>query len=183
MNTPLSIPRLPLTVVALALVGLSLAACTEQQTATTGGDDPAATATTDTASGNTGAASGGGAVVQVAQNDTLGSYLTDADGRALYLFQKDQQGSGESTCYDACAGAWPPFTAEQGSPVARAAAADSLLSTFERRDGTMQVAYNGWPLYYFAQDQGAGQLKGQDVMGFGAEWYLLTPQGTEVHAE
>lgn len=169
-------------ILVLGLAGLGLTACAEQQTATTGGAD---TATTDTATADTAMGPAGpsaGTVVQVAQNDTLGAYLTDADGRALYLFLKDEQDSGESTCYDACAGAWPPFTAEQGAPSVSGAAADSLLSTFERRDGSMQVAYNGWPLYYFAKDQGSGQLEGQDIEGFGAEWYLVTPQGTEVHA-
>ena len=174
-----SLPILTFTVFALAL---GLAACTEQQGAeTNAGVDTAATATTDTAA--QGDAMPAGAVVETAQNDSIGTYLTDADGRALYLFLQDEQGSGESTCYDQCAQAWPPFIAEEGSPVARGAAADSLLGTLQRQDGAAQVTYNGWPLYYYAQDQGPGQLTGQDVMGFGAEWYLVTPQGTEAHAE
>ena len=173
-----SFPRLFLAA-GLALV-LGLAACTEQQTATTDGTDTA-TADTVAAPSDTMAAARG-AVVQVAQNDSLGAYLTDANGRALYLFLKDEQGSGESTCYDACAQAWPPFIAEQGTPTARGQAQSSLVDTLQRRDGATQVTYNGWPLYYYAQDQGSGQLTGQDIMGYGAEWYLVTPQGTEVHA-
>lgn len=176
MNSPrrYSLPTLLFTVAVLAL---SLAACTEQQTAeTNAGADTAATATADTAAQATGPSAG--AVVTVAQNDTLGAYLTDAEGRALYLFLKDNQGSGQSTCYDACAQAWPPFIAEQGSPTARGEAQSTLLDTLQRRDGSAQVTYNGWPLYYYRQDQGPGQITGQDVMGFGAEWYLVTPQGT-----
>lgn len=128
------------------------------------------------------ASAAAGATVTVTQMEPYGQYLADADGRALYLFVADADAEG-STCYDACAEAWPPFLASEGSPMARGAAQEALLGTIERNDGTMQVTYNGWPLYYFVQDQGANQPQGQDVMGFGAEWYLLTPQGEEVHAE
>ena len=168
--------------VVLLVLLLSLAACTEQQTADTDTADTAQT-TMDTSAAAAMDTTAAGAVVQVAQNDTLGAYLTDGDGRALYLFLKDEKGSGQSTCYDACAQAWPPFTASQGSPTARGKAQAALLDTLERRDGATQVTYNGWPLYYFSKDQGAGQVKGQDVEGFGAEWYLVSPKGTEVHAE
>jgi predicted lipoprotein with Yx(FWY)xxD motif len=185
MNARFSLFASKFCVAALALA-LGLTACTEQQTTTTdGGDttlatqDPSPPAAADTARADTAA---GGAVVQTAQNDTLGTYLTDGDGRAVYMFKKDQRGSGESTCYDTCAQAWPPVMASQGQPTARGQAQSGLLDTLQRRGGAAQLTYNGWPLYHFAQDQGADQLKGQDVMGFGAEWYLLTPKGTEVHA-
>ncbi|PSQ92667.1 MAG: hypothetical protein BRD52_04290 [Bacteroidetes bacterium SW_4_67_19] len=166
MNARFSLFASKFCVAALALA-LGLTACTEQQTTTTDGGDTTL-ATQDP--------------VQTAQNDTLGTYLTDGDGRAVYMFKKDQRGSGESTCYDTCAQAWPPVMASQGQPMARGQAQSGLLDTLQRRGGAAQLTYNGWPLYHFAQDQGADQLKGQDVMGFGAEWYLLTPKGTEVHA-
>ena len=69
----------------------------------------------------------------------------------------------------------------QGAGCAR----DSLAGKypFERTDGSMQVAYNGKPLYYFARDENAGDTKGQDVEGFGAEWYLISPEGEEVEEE
>ena len=179
-------PLLAAKFLVVAALTLALAACAEQQSATNSGTDTTL-ATQDTspsaAADTAGGMSGGGAVVQTAQNDSLGAYLTDADGRALYLFEKDQKGSGESTCYDACAQAWPPFTAGSSSPMAQGQAQRSMIDTLQRRDGAVQVTYNGWPLYYFAQDQGSAQLQGQDIMGFGAEWYALTPDGTEAHAE
>jgi len=55
-----------------------------------------------------------------------------------------------------------------------------LLGTVQRRDGAMQVTYNGWPLYYYARDQNPGDTNGQDVEGFGGEWYLVTPEGHPV---
>jgi len=42
------------------------------------------------------------------------------------------------------------------------------------------VTYNGWPLYYFAGDPGAGTTTGQGNDGFGAKWWLLTPSGAEI---
>jgi predicted lipoprotein with Yx(FWY)xxD motif len=44
-------------------------------------------------------------VVKTATDAKIGTYLTDATGRALYLFEKDKDG--QSTCEDDCAAAWP----------------------------------------------------------------------------
>ncbi len=55
-----------------------------------------------------------------------------------------------------------------------------LIGTFERDDGKMQVTYGGWPLYHFVRDKAPGDTNGQDVEGFGAEWYLVSPSGEEV---
>lgn len=41
----------------------------------------------------------------------------------------------------------------------------------------MQVSYGGWPLYNYVKDQGPGQTTGQDIEGFGGEWYLVSPSG------
>ena len=65
----------------------------------------------------------------------------------------------------------------------RIAVRAQLLGTVERRDGAKQVTYNGWPLYYYARDQNPGDTNGQDVEGFGAEWYLVTPDGNPVRNE
>ena len=49
----------------------------------------------------------------------------------------------------------------------------SLLGTTTRKDGTTQVTYNGWPLYYYVKDQKPGDVTGQDV---GDVWYVLSPR-------
>lgn len=121
------------------------------------------------------------ATLKIEEHPEYGQYLTDAEGRALYLFKADSEN--ESTCYEGCADAWPPLLTE-GEPVAGDDAVKSdLIDTITRRGGEIQVTYNGWPLYYFIRDEGPGEVKGQDVMGFGAEWYLLTPSGEEVHGD
>lgn len=140
---------------------------------------PAAPAAPITATPEPAAGSAGAAVVSVAEAPEYGSYLTDGTGRALYLLEEDAQG--ESVCYDACAEAWPPFLAPQGAPTAGDAAVQAgMLGTLTRRDGSVQVTYDGHPLYYYAEDQGPGQATGQDVTDEWGEWYLVTPEGGEV---
>jgi predicted lipoprotein with Yx(FWY)xxD motif len=116
--------------------------------------------------------------VQVSQKDPHGKFLTDAKGMSLYLFEADSKNT--ATCYDACAKAWPPLLTE-GTPTAGDQVDAAMLSAINRKDGSTQVTYNGWPLYYFVKDKASGDTKGQDVEGFGAEWYLVSPEGNKVH--
>ena len=117
--------------------------------------------------------------VKVAESQEYGQYLTDADGRALYLFESDTQGQGDAeakvSCSGDCLGRWPPFYAD-AEPKAGDMADAAKLGTVEH-DGNMMVTYNGWPLYYFVDDAGPGDTKGHDIEEFGAEWYLVTPEG------
>lgn len=118
------------------------------------------------------------AQLTIAEHDEHGEYIADGEGRALYMFEADSQG-GASQCYDDCANAWPPLITD-GTPETEAGVDSSLVGTVDRRDGTQQVTYNGWPLYYFVQDSGEGDVAGHDVDGFGGEWYLVTPEGEMV---
>lgn len=121
-----------------------------------------------------------GAQVVVAENDSLGSYLTDEDGFSLYLFT-DGNGNPVPCTSDECVEAWPIFATE-GEPSAGDGVDASLLSTTERSDGTVQVVYNDWPLYYFAGDEAPGDVNGQGIESFGGIWYLVAPSGEEVRA-
>jgi len=112
-----------------------------------------------------------GATVALAENEEHGSFLVDSEGMSLYLFTNDTENT--SNCYDDCATNWPPLLTE-GDPAAGEGVDESLLGTTERDDGSLQVTYNGWPLYYFAADNAAGDTAGQ---GVGDVWYLLTPEG------
>lgn len=125
---------------------------------------------TTPAENDTAAASG--ATVAVASSD-LGEILVDGEGRTLYLFLPDEQGA--PTCYDDCAQNWPPLTGEE--PTAGEGADASLLATAERDDGSIQVTYNDWPLYYFAADQQPGDTNGQ---GVGDVWYVVSPSGEPI---
>jgi predicted lipoprotein with Yx(FWY)xxD motif len=111
-----------------------------------------------------------GSVVIVIGGSQVGAILTDGDGNTLYIFEPDAQG--ESVCYDQCEAAWPPLVEE-------AAAGDgvSLLGTTERTDGSVQVTYNGWPLYYFANDAAPGDTNGQ---GINDVWWVADAEGNAV---
>lgn len=88
--------------------------------------------------------------------------LVDGEGMTLYLFDNDKGGA--STCYGGCAGSWPPFVAAAG------AQAEGDFSLIERNDGSMQWAYKGWPLYYWAGDRQPGDMSGD---GVGGVWHVL----------
>lgn len=129
----------------------------------------------DSANAASGSSStGDAATISASKVGDLGKVLVDGQGMTVYLFEKDQ--NGKSACYGACADAWPPVTTE-GDPVAKGGAMAGKLGTTERTDGTTQVTYAGWPLYLYAGDAKPGQAAGNDVDGFGAEWYALTPSG------
>jgi predicted lipoprotein with Yx(FWY)xxD motif len=119
----------------------------------------------------------GGAKVAVAASP-LGRILVDSKGITLYDFAKDKGTA--STCYGACAALWPPVTTK-GKPVAGRGARTSLLGTTKRKDGKVEVTYNGHPLYYFVTDKKPGQTTGQGVNQFGAPWWVLSAAGKEIH--
>jgi predicted lipoprotein with Yx(FWY)xxD motif len=119
----------------------------------------------------------GNSTVSTAEQGEYGKYLVDDKGMSLYLFEADEDG--QSNCYDACAGAWPPLVTD-GKPQAGGGTKQDLLGTVARKDGAMQVTYGGWPVYYFVKDKSPGDTKGQEVKGFGAEWYLINPEGKQV---
>jgi predicted lipoprotein with Yx(FWY)xxD motif len=119
---------------------------------------------------------GGDGIVSAAKVGDLGTVLVDSQGLTLYDFHKDKGST--SSCYGACAGAWPPLLTE-GNPQAQGAADRSMLGTTKRKDGTVQVTYNGWPLYTYAGDKGPGEANGNDITQYGAQWYALMPNGQE----
>jgi predicted lipoprotein with Yx(FWY)xxD motif len=107
----------------------------------------------------------------------VGSYLADAKGRALYLFEADKGSS--STCYSACASLWPPITSST-AVTAGSGVQHSLLGSTTRKDGTREITYHGHPLYYYAADTKPGLTTGQGLNQFGAKWYLVAPNGNKI---
>jgi predicted lipoprotein with Yx(FWY)xxD motif len=112
--------------------------------------------------------------VMVETSAEHGEYLTDEEGFALYLFTQDTPNT--STCTGACAQRWPPLIAADEA-MAGAGVDETLLGTTTREDGTLQVTYNGWPLYYFADDEAPGDTVGHEV---GDVWFLVTPEGEQI---
>jgi predicted lipoprotein with Yx(FWY)xxD motif len=89
--------------------------------------------------------------------------LTDANGMALYTFDKDTNGDGKSVCNGDCAVKWPPLMADA------ATAAEGDFTVVTRDDGSTMWAYKGWPLYYWYEDVAPGDISGD---GVGGVWHL-----------
>jgi hypothetical protein len=51
-----------------------------------------------------------------------------------------------------------------------------MLGMLTRSDGSVQVTYNGWPLYTYSQDLAAGDTNGQ---AYKSLWYAVTPDGMQ----
>jgi len=107
----------------------------------------------------------------VADSD-LGQILVDGEGMTVYLFTNDSPGV--STCEGDCLAAWPPVA---GPATAGEGVDSSLLGTITATDGTTQVTYDGWPLYYWAQDAAPGDVTGQGVNDV---WYVVAADGSAV---
>jgi len=101
----------------------------------------------------------------------LGKIMVDVEGRTLYAFTKDTNGS--PTCVDACAKAWPASSLT-GQPVADSGIAAALRSVTSPTGGAMIVA-GKWPLYRFAGDAAPGDINGQ---GSGGVWFAVAADGT-----
>jgi predicted lipoprotein with Yx(FWY)xxD motif len=110
------------------------------------------------------------------RSTAVGKVLVGANGRTLYLFTADK--GAKSACYGQCATYWPPLIA--GDPTAGAGLHGSMLGTTKRKDGKLQVTYNGHPLYFFALDKTAGDIKGQGYVHFGGTWWRVSAQGARV---
>ena len=106
--------------------------------------------------------------VKLISNATHGDILTDRDGNALYFFSKDTKDT--SQCADTCLDSWPVFYNENIT-VGKGLDVDDF-SSITRTDGSPQATYKGWPLYYFSNDNTAGDTKGD---GVGNVWFVAKP--------
>ena len=167
--------------ISLTAVALTVAACGTgdvgaEETSTT--SPPATTTsteadptTTSTAAATTTTSVDAMEGVHVSETE-LGFILVDPDGLTLYVFTND--GEGESTCYDACAEAWPPVPAD--TPIDSGVDA-AMFGSVERTDGLQQLTVNGQPLYLYAPDETPGDVMGQGLNGV---WFVVDASGSMV---
>jgi predicted lipoprotein with Yx(FWY)xxD motif len=151
---------------AVALGVLGLAGCGS------GSGGYGGSAGSGSSSGGSSAASG---AALATSDSSLGTVVVDGHGRTVYVFDKDTAGSGKSACTGACVANWPAVTADSATP-----AADGLsgkVGTITLSDGTKQVTLDGLPLYTFAADSHAGDVKGEGVKGI---WWAVAPDGTKI---
>jgi predicted lipoprotein with Yx(FWY)xxD motif len=125
--------------------------------------------------GSGASAGSGGATVAVANNPQLGRILVDGQGRTVYMFAKDMNGT--SSCSGQCAKFWPPV-ATSGKPTAGGGVTASMLGTTQGSGGMMQLTYAGHPLYTYGGDTAPGQTSGNGLTDFGGLWSAVTTSGS-----
>ena len=138
---------------------------------------PSASASVEASASASASTAAGGAVKLALTTGALGKFITDGTGKTLYMFTPDD-GQAAPTCNDQCAANWPALTASSASDVSVGDGLDQSKVKLETRaDGTQQVVYGDYPLYYFAKDSAAGQTNGQ---GVGSKWYVVGGDGEPI---
>jgi predicted lipoprotein with Yx(FWY)xxD motif len=110
----------------------------------------------------------------------VGVILVGPRGQTLYLFNRDLNGT--SHCYGRCARGWRPLLASDRVVAARGSGVKQRwLSTTRRRHGSLQVTYDGAPLYVNVGHTKPGDLKGDHTSEFGGRWYVVPVGGVRSH--
>ena len=110
----------------------------------------------------------------VAKRSTYGRVLFDANGQVAYAFELDRKNRSNCTSAD-CVKAWPPVLTRE-KPSAGAGVDARLLGTIRRRDGRLQVTYNGRPLYFYEHET-PGEIRCHNVDLHGGLWWVVTQRG------
>jgi predicted lipoprotein with Yx(FWY)xxD motif len=145
-------------ILGLVAIAVLLAACGDKAAPASGG----AASTSPEESGQVGVRSISG----------LGAVLQSPTGFTLYHLKTE--GVGKVTCTGDCAMTWPPLIAASGKVPAASPDVASRLGTIERPEGSMQVTFDGMPLYTYIGDSAPGQANGQ---GVGGVWFAITTSG------
>jgi predicted lipoprotein with Yx(FWY)xxD motif len=117
------------------------------------------------------APSAAGSTVEATSVGTIGTVLVAGSNKmTVYIFTKDVKDSGKSACSGDCLKAWPALTVPAGGTPTGGTGVTGTLGTITRDDGTLQVTYNGLPLYFFANDKSPG-----DAAGVYENWEAVKP--------
>jgi predicted lipoprotein with Yx(FWY)xxD motif len=112
------------------------------------------------------------ATVEATDVGSLGTVLVaGSNDMTVYIFTKDVKDSGKSACTGGCLETWPALTVEAGGTPTGGDGVTGTLGTITREDdGTLQVTYNGLPLYFFKNDAAPG-----DANGVYENWEAVKP--------
>jgi predicted lipoprotein with Yx(FWY)xxD motif len=156
---------------AAILVGACSSAATSAPTQAVAAATPAPAAATPAPAAATPAPAAGTATVMA---KTIGSQtvlVAGSNGMTVYTFTNDTAGSGKSACSGGCLTKWPALTVAAGVTPTAGDGVTGTLGTITRADnGSLQVTYNGLPLYFFQNDKAPG-----DTNGSYPNWNLVKP--------
>lgn len=154
----------------VASLALLLVACSAS-----GGSSASASASASTQPSSPPASAGAADATVLVADSELGQILTDADGNVIYSFANDEEGV--SNCEGDCLSNWPPVSVS-GDPSA-GDGVSAELGTVDGNDGSTQLTINGYPAYFFAGDQAAGDTNGQGVGGI---WWVFGADGQPIES-
>ncbi|MCL4414313.1 MAG: hypothetical protein M1522_06110 [Actinobacteria bacterium] len=148
-----------ITLAALVLAGITLAAC----------------------SGSPAPATPTGVPTIAVRPSSYGPILTTGTGYTLYMFTLDTRT--RSHCpRGACTALWPPLEVN-GRPTAGKGVDKALIGEIARPGGSHQLTYAGHPLYRYSVDGSPGATEGQALEQFGGLWYVLSPDGNVIERQ
>ena len=155
-----------LTFATVIVAGTVLAGCTG------GGSSPTTAASASASVSASASASVSQATVEATSVGSIGTVLVaGSNGMTVYTFAKDVKDSGQSNCAGDCLTKWPALTVAAGVTPTGGSGVVGTLGTITRSDdATIQVTYNGLPLYFFAGDTAAG-----DANGVYTNWEAVKP--------
>jgi predicted lipoprotein with Yx(FWY)xxD motif len=106
-------------------------------------------------------------------SNALGTILTDNNGMTLYILSSEVGGT--IKCSGGCLTIWPPLTVPSGTTPSGPADLTGKFATITRPDGSLQVTYQGFPLYHFIRDKAPGDTNGNHIIAFEGEWFAARP--------
>jgi predicted lipoprotein with Yx(FWY)xxD motif len=98
--------------------------------------------------------------VEVATSPAFGPVLVDPSGMTLY------RQVGKSDCTGSCQ--YRPLLTHSGQPLQLPPLVHGRLGTTTLANGSLQVTFDGWPLYRYAGDHATG-----DTNGVAAQWQVI----------
>jgi predicted lipoprotein with Yx(FWY)xxD motif len=119
-----------------------------------------------TPNSSSGASSSSAAVKPASNAQLKQTILVNSEGMTLYHLSGET--SSKFICTSSCVAVWHPMTVSSATKPSGV----SSLSVVKRPEGSEQVAYNGMPLYTFAQDKAAGEVNGQGFKDVGT-WMAI----------
>jgi predicted lipoprotein with Yx(FWY)xxD motif len=157
-----------LMVATIVVAGIAVAACsspgatTASQAPTTAASQPAPSSAASAPASAAASQPAADATVVAEEVGDAGTILIDgATKLTLYIFTKDVKDSGKSECTGGCLETWPALTVPAGGTPTGGPGVTGELGTITRADdGSLQVTYNGLPLYFFKNDKAPGDLAG-----------------------
>ncbi len=118
------------------------------------------------------ASSGPTAPMEKSSAGGFSGILVTSNHRSLYVLSVEK--GTHIHCRAACLTFWPPFLVKTSvTSVKIGNGVKGKIGFIKRSATTKQVTFNGFPVYWFSGDSGAGQVNGQAVRAYGGTWGLV----------